>query len=147
MISAASSAGDASMNLSGWKTVSAASARRSSRASVAVRPTSPVSMPARLTASSGRSKALAMAASSRPSRSPIRSSPLRTLTMPVAVCGDDRAMRASRISALAAEPDAASMASNAASTSGSVGSSAGSGAWPASASTSPTAVATSDERS
>ena len=39
------------------------------------------------------------------------------------------------------------MASNAASTSGSVGSLAGSGAWPASASTSPTAVATSDERS
>ena len=46
-----------------------------SRASIAVRPMSPVSMPARLTASSGRSNAFASAASSSPSRRPIRSSP------------------------------------------------------------------------
>ena len=87
MISAASSAGEASMNLSGWNSASAASPSRSSRASAAVRPTSPVSIPAHLTSSSGRSKALAMAASSRPSRSPMRSSPLRTLTMYFAVSG------------------------------------------------------------
>ena len=100
MISAASSAGDASMNFSGWNSASAASPRRPSRASVAVRPTSPVSIPARLTSSSGRSKALAIAASSRPSRSPIRSSPLSTLTMPVTVRGDERAISASRIGRL-----------------------------------------------
>ena len=52
-----------------------------SRASVAVRPMSPVSIPAHLTSASGRSNAFAIAASRRPSRSPIRSSPLRTLTM------------------------------------------------------------------
>ena len=85
MISAASSAGEASMNLSGWNRASAASPSRSSRASIAVRPTSPVSIPARLTASSGRPKAFAMAASSSPSRSPIRSSPPSTLTMAPAV--------------------------------------------------------------
>ena len=147
MISAASSAGDASMNFSGWNRARAASPRRSSRASVAVRPTSPVSIPARLTSSRGRSKAFAIAASSRPSRSPIRSSPLNTFTIPVTVRGDERAISASRTWAFAAAPDAASIASNAASTSGSVGSVAGSGAWPAASSTSPTAVATSDERS
>ncbi len=135
------------MNLSGWNTARAASPSRSSRASVAVRPTSPVSIPARLTASSGRPKAFASAASSRPSRSPIRSSPLSTFTIPVAVRGDDRARSASRSWALAAAPDAASIASNAAATSGSVGSVDGSGAWPACSRTSPTAVATSDERS
>ena len=93
MISAASSAGDASMNLSGWNSPSAASPRRPSRASVAVRPTSPVSIPARLTSSSGRSNAFAIAASSRPSRRPIRSSPLSTLTIPVTVRGEERAMQ------------------------------------------------------
>ena len=81
MISAASSAGDASMNLSGWNSAREASARRSSRASSAVRPTSPVSIPARLTASRGRPNASAIAASSRPSRRPIRSSPASTLTI------------------------------------------------------------------
>ena len=147
MISAASSAGDASMNLSGWNRVIAASARRSSRARTAVRPMSPVSIPARLTASSGRPNAFAMAASSRPSRRPMRSSPLRTFTMPPAVRGDERASSASRIAALAAAPDAPAAASNVARTSVTVGSAAGSGAWPAPSSTSTTAVATSDERS
>ena len=93
MISAASSAGEASMNLSGWNRVIAASSSRSSRASTAVRPTSPVSIPARLTASRGRPNAFAIAASRRPSRSPIRSSPPSTLTMAPAVPGDERAQQ------------------------------------------------------
>ena len=104
-ISAASSAGEASMNLSGWKRASSASSRRSSRARPARRPTSPVSMPAHLTASSGRSKALAMAASTRPSRRPMRSSPPRTLTMPLAVAGSERASRSRRRARLGAGPD------------------------------------------
>ena len=57
----------------------------------ASRPMSPVSIPAHLTSSSGRSNAFAMAASSSPSRSPIRSSPPSTLTMYFAVSGSERA--------------------------------------------------------
>ena len=95
------------------------SASRSSRASVAVRPTSPVSIPARLTSSSGRSKAFAIAASSRPSRSPIRSSPLSTFTMPVdgprRRPGDER-LEDRRLGRRARRPPRS--ASNAASTSG-----------------------------
>ena len=136
------------MNLSGWNRASAALAEavlagEGRRAG----PMSPVSIPARFTASSGRSNAFAIAASRSPSRSPIRSSPLSTLTIAPAVRGADRASSASRIAALAAAPDASSIASNAARTSVSDGSPAGSGAWPASARTSVTAVAMSDERS
>ena len=61
MISVASSAGEASMNLRGWKSASDAVARASSRARPASRPTSPTSIPAHLTSSSGRSKARAIA--------------------------------------------------------------------------------------
>ena len=94
------------MNLIGWKSDRLASSRRSSRASSAIRPMSPVSIPAHLTASSGRSKAFAIAASTSPSRSPIRSSPDRTLTMYFAVSGSDRARRSRRIPLFAAGPDA-----------------------------------------
>ena len=66
------------MNLSGWNSRRLAESRASSRARTAVSPMSPVSMPARLTASSGRSKAVAIAASRSPSRSPMRRSPDRT---------------------------------------------------------------------
>ena len=100
MISSASSAGEASMNLSGWKRVIVAAARRSSRASVARRPMSPVSIPAHFTSSSGRSNAFAIAASSRPSRSPMRSSPPSTLTMYLAVSGSARASSSRRIADL-----------------------------------------------
>ena len=78
-ISAASSAGEASMNLIGWKSARLASSSRSSRASSAIRPMSPVSIPAHLTSSSGRSNAFAIAASTSPSRRPIRSSPREDL--------------------------------------------------------------------
>ncbi len=120
-ISAASSAGDASMNLSGWNRASEALARASSRARAASCPTSPTSIPAHLTSSSGRSKARAMAASTRPSRSPIRSSPPSTLTMYLAVSGSARSSRSRRMADLRAGPDACSIAANAAATSGSVG--------------------------
>jgi hypothetical protein len=146
-ISVASSAGDASMNLSGWNSVMAASPRRSSLASTAVRPMSPVSMPARFTASSGRSNALASAASSRPSRRPIRSSPDMTLTIAAAVRGPARRRSASSSPALAAAPWAASIATNASRVSSSVGSSSGDGACPASSRTAATASATSLDRS
>ena len=131
MISAASSAGDASMNLSGWNSASSASPSRSSRASSASRPTSPVSIPAHLTSSSGRSNAFAIAASTRPSRSPMRSSPPSTLTMALAVCGSARSRSSLSSRALAAGPEAASIAANVAATSGSVGLTSGGGAWPA----------------
>ena len=86
-----------------------------------VRPMSPVSIPAHLTSSSGRSNAFAMAASTSPSRRPMRSSPPRTLTMALAVGGSDRASRSRSRPAFAAGPDAASIASNVAATSGRVG--------------------------
>ena len=147
MISAASSAGDASMNLSGWKSASEALARASSRARPASRPTSPTSIPAHLTSSSGRSKARAMAASTSPSRSPMRRSPPRTLTMYLAVSGSERSRSVRRIADLRAGPDASSISANAAATSGSVGLASGGGAWPAARSTSATAMPRSDERS
>ena len=59
--SATSAAGEASIDLSGRKSVSSASSRRSSRASSAVWPRSPVSMPAHCTAGSGRPNAAAIA--------------------------------------------------------------------------------------
>ena len=103
-ISAASSAGEASMNLIGWKRARLASASRSSRASSAIRPMSPVSIPAHFTASSGRSNAFAIAASTRPSRSPIRSSPDRTLTRYFAVSGSARARSSRKIPLFARRP-------------------------------------------
>ena len=94
MISSASSAGEASMNLSGWNRASRRVAERGRRGRAsASRPMSPVSIPAHFTSSSGRSNAFAIAASSRPSRSPMRSSPPSTLTMYVAVSGSARASR------------------------------------------------------
>ena len=147
MISSASSAGDASMNLSGWKSASSASPSRSSRASSASRPMSPVSIPDHLTSSMGRSKALAMAASTSPSRNPIRSSPPRTLTIALAVGGSARASRSWRSCALACGPDAVSIAANVAATSGSVGESSGGGVCSARISTSSTARLRSEYRS
>ena len=104
MISVASSAGLASMNLSGWNSASAESSSRSSRASAAVRPMSPLSIPAHFTTSSGRSNALAIAASRRPSRPPMRSSPVRTFTRYLAVSGDDRASSWANSAAFDAAP-------------------------------------------
>ena len=147
MISVASSAGEASMNLSGWKSASEAVARASSRARPASRPTSPTSIPAHLTSSSGRSKARAIPASTRPSRRPIRRSPPSTLTMYFAVIGSERSSRPRRTADFFAGPEAASISANAAATSGSVGLVSGGGAWPAVRSTSATAMPRSDERS
>ena len=146
-ISAASSAGEASMNFSGWKSASAALPRASSRARPASRPTSPTSIPAHLTSSSRRSKARAMAASTSPSRRPIRRSPPRIFTTYLAVNGSERSRSERRTADLWAGPEAASMASNAAATSGRVGDVAGGGAWPAVRSTSATAIPRSDDRS
>ena len=71
-----------------------------------------------------------MAASTSPSRRPMRSSPPRTLTIDLAVCGSPaRAARAGARSWPPA-PDAASIAANVAATSGSVGLGSGGGAWP-----------------
>ena len=110
------------MNLSGWKSASSASSSRSSRASSASRPMSPVSIPAHLTASSGRSNAFAIAASTRPSRSPIRSSPAEHLDDAL---GGERVAtgRGGRagVAPWRPGPDAASIAANVAATSGSVG--------------------------
>ena len=128
MISAASSAGEASMNLSGWNRVSSASASWSSRARAASRPMSPVSIPAHLTSSSGRSNARARAASTSPSRRPIRSSPPRTLTIALAVGGSARASSARRSSTFASTPEADSIAANVAATSTRVGEASGGGA-------------------
>ena len=80
MISAASSAGDASMNWSGRKRRRRVVPSRSSRASTAVSPMSPVSIAAFETACADRSNACAIAAWRSPSRRPIRSSPARILT-------------------------------------------------------------------
>ena len=81
-----------------------------------------------LTASSGRSNAFASAASTRPSRSPMRSSPDRTRTIPRAVFGSARASSVASRSALRAGPDAASIAANVAATSTRPGDPASSGA-------------------
>ena len=135
------------MNLSGWKRASEAVARPSSRASAASCPTSPTSMPAHLTSSSGRSKARAMPASTRPSRRPIRRSPPSTLTMYLAVVGSERSSRLRRTADFRAAPEAASISPNAAATSGRVGLVSGGGAWPAVRNTSATAIPRSDERS
>ena len=59
--SASSATGEASIDLSGWKSVSRALASASWRASTAVRPMSPVSMPAQRTSARSRSKAAATA--------------------------------------------------------------------------------------
>jgi hypothetical protein len=67
--------------------------------------------------------------------------------MPLAVAGPDRAMRSPKIAALAAGPEAASIAAKATATSPSVGDTAGSGAWPARARTSSTARPRSENRS
>ena len=103
-ISVASSAGEASMNLSGWNRARAALPSSSSRARPASRPTSPTSMPAHLTSSSGRSNAFAMAASTRPSRRPIRRSPPSTLTMYLAVSGSARSRSDAQDGRLAGRP-------------------------------------------
>ena len=147
MISAASSAGEASMNLSGWKSASEADARASSRARIASWPASPTSIPAHLTSSRGRSKARAIAASTRPSRSPIRRSPPRTLTTYFAVSGSERASSVLRMADLFAAPDAASIAANAAATSSSVGDVSGGGSCRAAVRTSATAMPRSEDRS
>ena len=63
-------------------------------------------MPACLTASSGRSKARAIAASTSPSRRPIRRSPPRTLTTCLAVSGSVRSSSVRRMAAFRAGPDA-----------------------------------------
>jgi len=73
------------MNLMGWSSRKRASSRRPSLARTAVSPTSPVSIPASCTSAAGLSNASAMAASSSPSRSPMRSSPVRILTTYLAV--------------------------------------------------------------
>ena len=142
-ISAASSAGDASMNLSGWNSASAASARRSSRASVAVRPTSPVSIAGPLHRVERPVEGLRDRRLEQPLAQPDAELAGQDLDdVPGAVSGSTGASSAVEDRApCAAGPDAASIAANAAATSGSVGSSAGSGAWPASRRTSPTAVA------
>ena len=148
MISPASSAGDASMNLSGWNRRRLAEPRASSRASMAVWPMSPVNIPARLTVSIGRSKATAMAASRSPSRSPIRRSPDRILTTYLAVRGSHWASSSVNTAPLAAAPDASSIAANAAATSLRAGPSPGGGWLPFDrASTSATAIPRSDDRS
>ena len=126
-ISAASSAGEASMNLSGCMRRRRASASRPSLASTAVSPTSPVSIPAQLTSGWGRSKACAIAASNSPSRSPIRNSPVRILTTYRAVAGSHLARTEANNAPLAAGPGAASMAANASANSLSVGASDASG--------------------
>ena len=148
MISSASSAGEASMNLSGWNSASSASPSRSSRASSASRPMSPVSMPAHFTSSSGRSNALAMAASTSPSRRPMRSSPPRTLTMDLAVGGiGAREQLVEEGRPWRPVPRRASMAANVAATSGSVGARLRAAAWPALVRTSSTARPRSEWRS
>ena len=119
--SASSATGEASIDLSGRKRTSSASPRRSSRASAAVWPRSPVSMPVHCTSASWRSKALAIAASRWPSRRPMRSSPLSTLITERAVSGSQRSSSARSGTAFAAAPRAAAISANAASTSGSVG--------------------------
>ena len=129
-ISAASSAGEASIGLSGWNTWGAASASRSSRARIAVAPMSPTSWLARLTSARGRSKAWATADSRSPSRSPIRSSPPRILTTYWAVSGSQRRRSSSKRAALAAGPLAAWISANARATSARDGEAAGSG-WTA----------------
>ena len=100
MISAASSAGDASMNLSGWNSARAASPRRSSRASIAVRPDVAGQHPGPLDR--------VQRAGRTPSRPPPRAGPRgarsgarrsRTLTMPVAVRGSTTGRAARRAAA------------------------------------------------
>ncbi len=148
MISLASSAGEASMNLSGWNRRRLAEPRASSRARTAVWPMSPVSIPARLTASSGRSNATARAASSNPSRSPIRRSPDRIFTTYLAVSGSHRASSSVKIAPFAAGPEATSISANAAATSSRLGGSLAVGWLPfARPSTSATAMPRSDDRS
>ena len=160
MISAASSAGDASMNRSGRKRRRRVVPRRSSRARTAVSPMSPVSIAAFDTASIDRPNARAIAAWRSPSRSPIRSSPARILTTYVAVSASQRRSSDSNAADFAAGPPAATISANAAATSGMLGDAtapAGSSApgWPGSggcdgsrpARTSPTASPRSECRS
>jgi hypothetical protein len=65
---------------------------------------SPVSMPTHLTSSIGFSNALAIAASTSPSRSPMRSSPPRILTIDLAVTGSALTRRSWSSFAFAAGP-------------------------------------------
>src|SRR5450759_2675247 len=146
-VSAASSDGEASMNRSGCMRRSRASPSRPSLASTAVSPMSPVSMPAQLTADCGLSKACAIAASRRPSRSPMRNSPLRILTTYLACRGSHRPRTAAKTATLAAGPGAASIASNASASSRIVGAAWGSGWTIRNDRTSATAVPRSDDRS
>ncbi len=154
MISAASSAGDASMNWSGRKRWSRDVPRRSSRARIAVSPMSPVSMAVFATSAAGRPKARAIAPWSRPSRSPIRSSPATIFTTNVALSASQRRSSASNTADFAAGPVPASIAANAAATSGTPGGPPGPDGFDASASadsraarTSPTARPRSECRS
>ena len=110
MISGAPSAGEASMNLIGCINRRRASSRRPSLARSAVSPTSPVIIPASCTAAWGFSKASATAASSKPSRRPMRNSPVRTLTTYLAVRQSHRRSSAPKSAPLAAVPEAASIA-------------------------------------
>ena len=147
--SASSTTGDASMTLSGWKSARRALSSASARASSAVAPMSPVSMPAHWTAASSRPNALAIAGLE-----------VALAQADAQLAREDRGDVApgQRVAALeerragshcfASRPRAAATDSKAAATSASVsgGPSAG-GWWPAAASRSPTAVPRSDERS
>ena len=80
-IASAVGSGLASMHLIGRKRESSARLNSPREASNAVCPISPRSMFASFTSSSGASKALAIASSTRPSRRPMRRSPVKIFTI------------------------------------------------------------------
>ena len=135
------------MNLSGWNSASSASPSRSSRASSASRPTSPVSIPAHLTVVE---RAVEGLRDRRLDEALAQADPelaAQDLDDALGGRGSERARRSLSSRALAAGPEAASIAVNVAATSGSVGDVSGGGACPAPARTSSTALLRSEWRS
>ena len=103
-IASAVGSGLASMHLIGRNKESSARCNSPFTARSAVSPMSPRSMFASFTSSSGTSKADAMASSTRPSRKPIRRSPVKILTTYCPSRAEIFARRDWRISALLSGP-------------------------------------------